>query len=68
MLYLYRMYYHGKFGEMSLNLYGIEKHLKGMKGYLKRMDVNFHGCEHLKWMAENSKFQGQHLKKMEDQT
>ena len=53
---------------MNLNLYGIEKHLKGMKGYLKRLDVNLKGCVHLKWIAEDLKFLGEHLKKMEDQS
>ena len=57
-LYLYRMYYQEKrgLGEMSLNLYGMVKHLKGRKGYL-----------YLKRMADDQKFQGQHLKKVEDQ-
>ena len=70
-LYLYQMYYHGKrgLGEMSLNLYGMVKHLKGRKGYLylKRLDANLQGYEVLKWMADDQKFQGQHLKKVEDQ-
>ena len=65
---LYLLYYHRKrgFGEMNLNLYGIEKHLKGMKGYLKVLDVNLKGCEHLNWMVEDLNFLGEHLKKMED--
>ena len=65
-LYLYRMNYHEKrgLGEMSLNLYGMVKHLKGRKRYLylKRLDVNLQGCEDLKWMADD-----QNLKKVEDQ-
>ena len=54
---------------MSLNLYGMVKHLKGRKGYLylKRLDANLQGYEVLKWMADDQKFQGQHLKKVEDQ-
>ena len=49
---------------MSLNLYGMVKHLKGRKRYLylKRLDVNLQGCEDLKWMADD-----QNLKKVEDQ-
>ena len=65
-LYLYQMNYHGKrgLGGMSLNLYGMVKHLKWRKGYLylKRLDVNLQGCEDLKWMADD-----QNLKKVEDQ-
>ena len=49
---------------MSLNLYGMVKHLKWRKGYLylKRLDVNLQGWEDLKWMADD-----QNLKKVEDQ-